>query len=208
MSERKEALRRWREAEDRLYPVVTVRTDLYEAAIGVVRSLADHLDGVPDLDALVTSYLASTPAADLEAAGIEEGSLPPEIDASMTRDAAYQLRSRELVQRASSEQAHRAIDRARRAGEPVVTVWSHGENELWPPYRRIEMSLATGFAVSVSTELNPDTMAPMFVLEGFQLDPDTGDVTGEGPVAPRREFTDPDAWHSAAEDLRQALLTP
>ena len=208
MSEREEALRRWREAEDRLYPVVTVRTDLYEAVIGIVRSLADHLDGVPDLDALVTSYLASTPAADLEAAGIELTSLPPEIDAGMARDAAYQLRSRELAQRASSEQAQRAIDRARRAGDSVVTVWSHGENELWPPYRRIEMSLQTGFAVSVSTELNPDTMAPMFVLEGLQLDPETGDVAGDAPVAPRREFTDLDAWRSAAADLRQAMLTP
>jgi len=208
MSEREGALRRWREAEDRLYPVVTVRTDLYEAVIGIVRSLADHLDGVPDLDALVTSYLASTPAADLEAAGIEPGSLPPEIDAGMARDAAYQLRSRELAQRASLEQAQRAIERARRAGEPAVTVWSHGENELWPPYRRVEMSLATGFAISVSTEIDPDTMAPMFVLEGLQLDPDTGDVAGERPVAPRREFTDPDAWRSAAADLRQALLTP
>lgn len=208
MSEREDALRRWREAEDRLYPVVTVRADLYEAAIGIVRSLADHLDGVPDLDALVTSYLASTPAADLEAAGIEPDSFPPEIDAGMARDAAYQLRSREVVQRASLEQAQRAIDRARRGGESSVTVWSHGESELWPPYRRVEMSLATGFAVSVSTELDADTMSPMFVVEGLQLDPETGNVAGEAPVAPRREFTDPDAWRSAAADLRQALLTP
>ena len=208
MSEREDALRRWRESEDRLYPVVTVRTDLYEAAIGIVRSLADYLDGVPDLDALVTSYLASDLAADFAAAGIERASLPPDIDADMARDAAYQLRSRELVQRASFEEAQRAIDRARRAGESAVTVWSHGENELWPPYRRIEMSLATGFAVAVSTELNPDTMGPLFVLEGLQLDPETGDVAGEASVAPRREFTDPDAWRSAAADLRQAMLTP
>jgi hypothetical protein len=208
MSEREEVLRRWREAEDRLYPVVTVRTDLYEAVIGIVRSLADHLQGVPDLDALVTSYLASTPAADLAAAGIERDSLPPEIDAAMARDAAYQLRSRELAQRASSERAQRAIERARRVGDPVVTVWSQGENELWPPYRRVDMSLATGFAVSISTELDPDTMAPMFVLEGLQLDPETGDVAGDGTVAPRREFTDPDAWRAAAADLRQAMLTP
>lgn len=206
MSERDDALRRWREAEDRLYPVVTVRPELYQAAIGVVRSLADHLDGVPDLDALVTSYLASTPAADLSAAGIERGSLPPELDMAMARDAAYQVRSRELVQRASLEGAQLAIDRARRAGEPVATVWSHGDNEMWPPYRRVEMSLATGFAISVSTEYNPDTMQPLYVLEGFQLDPDTG--AGADPIAPRSEFDDPDAWRTAAADLRRALLTP
>lgn len=206
MSERDDAIVRWRESEGRLYPVVTVRPELYQVAIGVVRSLADHLDGVPDLDALVTSYLASNPAADLEAAGIERGSLPPELDAGMVRDAAYQVRSRELVQRASQEDAELAIDRARRAGQSTAVLWANGGNELTPPYRRVEMSLATGFAVSVSTEYNPDTMQPLYVLEGFQLDPDSG--AGAEPLSPRREFDDPDAWKAAAAELRQATLTP
>ena len=206
MSERDDAIVRWRESEGRLYPVVTVRPELYEVAIGVVRSLADHLDGVPDLDALVTSYLASNPAADLEAAGIERGSLPPELDADMVRDAAYQVRSRELVQRASQEGAELAIERARRGGQSTAVLWAKGDDELRPSYRRVEMSLATGFAVSVSTEYNPDTLQPLYVLEGFQLDPDTG--TGAEPLAPRREFDDPDAWKAAAAELRQATLTP
>ncbi len=206
MSERDDAITRWRESEGRLYPVVTVRPELYQVAIGVVRSLADHLDGVPDVDALVTSYLASNPAADFEAAGIELGSLPPELGQDMLRDAAYQVRSRELVQRAAQEGSDLAIERARRAGEPTATLWANGDNALTPPYRRVVMSLATGFAVSVSTEYNPDTMQPLYVLEGFQLDPDTG--TGAEPLAPRREFDDPDAWTAAAADLRQALLNP
>ncbi len=206
MSERDDAIGRWRESEDRLYPVVTVRPELYEVAIGVVRSLADHLDGVPDLDALVTSYLASNPAGDLEAAGIERESLPPELEVDMMRDAAYQVRSRELVQRASQEGAELALERARRAGEPTAVLWTNGDNELMPPYRRVEMSLATGFAVSVSAEYNPDTMQPLYVLEGFQLDPDTG--AGAEPLAPRREFDDPDTWKAGAAELRQALLNP
>ena len=206
MSERDDAIVRWRESEGRLYPVVTVRPELYQVAIGVVRSLADHLDSVPDLDALVTSYLASNPAADLEAAGIEHGSMPPELDAGMVRDAAYQVRSRELVQRASQEGAELSLERARRAGEPTAVLWTNGDNELMPPYRRVEMSLATGFSVAVSTEYNPDTMQPLYVLEGFQLDPDTG--SGAEPLSPRREFDDPDAWKAAAAELRQALLNP
>ena len=206
MSERDDAIVRWRESEGRLYPVVTVRPELYQVAIGMVRSLADHLDGVPDLDALVTSYLASNPAADLEAAGIERGEIPPELEIDIVRDAAYQVRSRELVQRASQEGAELAIDRARRAGQSTVVVWANGDNELMPPYRRIEMSLATGFSVAVSAEYNPDTMQPLYVLESFQLDPDTG--AGAEPLAPRREFDNSDAWTAAASELRQALLTP
>ena len=206
MSERDDAIVRWRESEGRLYPVVTVRPELYQVAIGMVRSLADHLDGVPDLDALVTSYLASNPVADLEAAGIERGEIPPELEIDIVRDAAYQVRSRELVQRASQEGAELAIDRARRAGQSTVVVWANGDNELMPPYRRIEMSLATGFSVAVSAEYNPDTMQPLYVLESFQLDPDTG--AGAEPLAPRREFDNSDAWTAAASELRQALLTP
>jgi hypothetical protein len=206
MSGRDDVVRRWRDAENKLYPVVTVRPELYEAAIGFVRSLADHLGSVPDLDALVTSHLASTPAADLEAAGIERGAIPPELEIEMLRDAAYQVRARELTQRASQEGARLAIDRARRSGERTATLYAHGDHELHPPYRRVEMSLTTGFAVSVSTEYNPDTLMPLFVVEAFQLDPDTGE--GAEPVAPRAEYTDPDAWRAAAADLRQALLTP
>lgn len=205
MSERDDALKRWRESENKLYPVVTVRPELYEVAISAVRSLADHLAGIPDADALVTSYLASTPAADFEAAGVTRAGIPPELDDAV-RDAAYQLRSRELTQRASTEGAQLAIDRARRSGEATAVLYQHGEDELRPPYRRVEMSLATGFAVSVSTEYNPDTMLPLYVIEGFQLDPDTG--TGGETVAPRSEFHDPDAWRSAAADLTKALLTP
>ena len=43
VSEREEVERRWRLGEERLYPVATVRPDLYEAVIGIVRSLVDHL---------------------------------------------------------------------------------------------------------------------------------------------------------------------
>lgn len=206
MSGRDEAIKRWRESEGRLYPVVTVRPELYQAAIGVVRSLADHLGSVPDLDALVTSYLASNPAADFQAAGIERSQLPPELEDDMLRDAAFQIRSRELTQRASQESTALAIDRARKAGEPTAMLWTNGDDERTPPYRRVEMSLATGFAVSVSTEYNPDTMQPLHVLEGFQLDPDTG--TGAEPLAPRREFDDVDLWRAAIAELRRSLLTP
>ena len=206
MSERDDVSTRWREAENRLYPVVTVRPELYEAAIGIVRSLADHLEGVPDRDALVTSYLASTSAADFDAAGVDRGGINPELEIDVLRDAAYQVRARELAQRESAQDTERSIERARRAGERTATVWTSGTDELRPPYRNVEMSLATGFAVSVSTEYNPDTMKPLFVLEGFQLDPESG--AGSDTVAPRREFDDPEAWRTAAADLRRSLLTP
>jgi hypothetical protein len=88
-----------------------------------------------------------------------------------------------------------------------VTIWSEGEQELWPPYRRVEMSLASGRAVAVSTSVDPETMTPRFALEALELDPETGEAAGAEPIAPRREFTDPAEWRAAARELRRALLT-
>jgi hypothetical protein len=207
VSEREEVERRWRLGEERLYPVATVRPDLYEAVIGLVRSLVDHLQSVPDLDALVVTYRTSVRDAELADAGVASADVPPEVDLDLVRDAAYQVRARELRQRAATERTETAIRRARAAGEPTVTIWSEGERELWPPYRRVEMSLASGRAVAVSTSVDPETMTPRFALEAIELDPATGEAAGAEPLAPRREFTDPDEWRAAARELRRALLT-
>ena len=207
MSEREELERRWRLGEERLYPVATVRPDLYEAVIGIVRSLVDHLQSVPDVDALVVTYRTAARDAELADAGVDVAEIPPEVDRDLVRDAAYQLRSRELRQRAAAERTEAAIRRARAAGEPTVEIWSEGRQELWPPYRRVEMSLASGRAVAVSTTMDPETMTPRFALEGIELDPETGEAAGEDPIAPRREFSDPDEWRAAAQELRRAILT-
>lgn len=207
MSERDDVLRRWRQGEERLYPVATVRPDLYEAVVGVVRALADHLGRVPDVDALVVTFRESDRDRELDDAGVRLIDLSPEIDLDLVRDAAYQMRARELTMRASAERTDTAIRRARAGGARTAVIWAEGERELWPPYRRVEMSLATGRAVAVTTAMDPDTMMPRYAVEGIALDPETGEALDEGPLAARREFTDPDQWRAAADELRRALLT-
>ena len=207
MSERDDVLRRWRLGEERLYPVATVRPDLYEAVAVVVRSLTDHLGSVPDIEALVVTFRTAERDAELAAAGVPREGISPEIDLDLVRDAAYQMRSRELTMRASAERTETAIRRARAAGQPTAVIWSEGERELWPPYRRVEMSLSSGLAVAISTLMDPDTMMPRYALEGIALDPETGEATTEEPLAPRREFTDPEEWRAAAQMLRDSLLT-
>lgn len=208
MSQRDEALRRWQQGEERLYPVATVRPDLYRAVALVVRALADHLGTVPDLDALVITYASADRDEELAAAGVQVADLSPEIDFDLVRDAAYRMRARELAVRESADRTQTAIRRARAAGEPTAVIWREGDQELWPPYRRVEMSLASGRAVAVSTTMDPDTMQPLFALEGILLDPETGEAATSGEaLVPRREFSDPDEWRTAAAALREALLT-
>ncbi len=207
MSERDDVLRRWRLGEERLYPVATVRPDLYQAVIGVVRALVDHLSSVPDLDALVVTFRTAGRDEELDAAGVARRDLSPEIDLDLVRDAAYQARARELEVRAAEERTASAIRRARAAGDPTAVIWTEGERELWPPYRRVEMSVASGNAVAVTTLMDPDTMMPRYALEALVLDPESGEaLPDEEPLSPRREFTDPDEWRAAAEALRAALL--
>ena len=207
MSEREEITRRWRQGEERLYPIVNVRPDLYEAAVRLVRSLNDHLKSVPDGDALVATYSnGGDAAADFDDAGVDLLDVSPDIDLSLARDAAYNMRMRELAAEEHTNQTLRAIERAERAGDETVTIWNNGDREQWPPFRSVEMNLNTGFAVARSTEYNDETMQPVWVLEAFQLDPQTGEQTDERPVAPRREFADPDTWRSATTDLSTALL--
>lgn len=206
MGERDDVLRRWRLGEERLYPVATVRPDLYQAVIGVVRALVDHLSTVPDLDALVVTFRTAGRDEELDAAGVSRLDLSPEIDLDLVRDAAYQARARQLEVRAASERTATAIRRAKAAGAPTAVIWSEGDKELWPPYRRVEMSVASGNAVAVSTLMDPDTMMPRFALEAMVLDAETGEALDEEPLSPRREFTDPDEWRAAADALRAALL--
>ena len=99
---------------------------------------------MPDLDALVVTYRTADRDVELEEAGVSRRDLPPEIDLDLVRDAAYQMRSRELSMRAATERTEMAIRRARAAGETTAVIWSEGERELWPPYRRVEMSIAHG----------------------------------------------------------------
>jgi hypothetical protein len=123
------------------------------------------------------------------------------------RDAAYQARARQLEVRAAAERTATAIRRAKSAGEPTAVIWSEGDRELWPPYRRVEMSVSSGNAVAVTTVMDPDTMMPRYALEALALDPENGEaLPDEEPLSPRREFTDPDEWRAAAEALRATLL--
>ncbi len=206
MSERDEVVRRWRRGEELLYPVATVRPDLYQASSRLVRSLADILGGVPDVDALVATYRSTDLDADLNTAGVERSTVPPDVQLDLVRDSAYALRARELAAREAIEQTQARIVRARNAGDRTVTIWAEGQNDMWPPYRRVEMSLATGRAVSETTSMDASTMEPIFHLEAIELDPTTGEAASDDPILPRREFTDHEAWRSAADELRQALL--
>jgi hypothetical protein len=179
-----------------------VRPEVYALCLDCVRAMTERLQAVPDLDALVATYRAADARSDLADAGVDLDGLPPETDPELIRDAAYQVRARELEARAALERTERAIMRARRDGARVVELWPAGRDERLPGFRRVEMNVATGAAVVRGTRMDAETGEPVFTLEAVRLDPETGGATGDAPLADEQSFTTSDTWHAAAERLR------
>jgi hypothetical protein len=196
---RDEIVRRWRTAEERLYPVVMVRPDLYERYISVVRAVADELRAYGTLDELVAAY---EQGAEVIARVVRAQIISTEgMDLGLVAGAAFSLRHREVAEEMNREEALRRIHEARAAGDEWAVVYETSAGV--PPYRRLEMRLADGAALHVFVETDPDTGGPLFGVEPVQLDPRTGDwVTDAEPLAPRRTFRDPEPWTIAIDELR------
>lgn len=197
-------IRRWEEAERRLYPSMMAQPEVVAGAIRLVREVADDLREVETLEGLAVAWPR---AADMvrRAAG-REGMEEEPVDPELVAGAAFALRYRELAAEASRREVRRRIEDARARGEEWVVLEEAGVAEApFPqPYRRLEMRLADGYALHCTAHLDPDSGGIVHGVERLRLDPASGELTGpEGPD--RREFVDPEEWRRAVEELRGTL---
>jgi hypothetical protein len=199
-------VRRWAEAEARLYPVVLVRPELYERYIRLVRAIADELAGVASADPLGELAERFEGAEDLARQIAGRLGIPAQdMDLGLVAGAAFAHRHREALQDTHREEAVRRIDQARERGDEWVVVYETGRPAV-APYRRLEMRLSDGCGIHAFVELDPETGGPLWGMESIQLDPRTGDwVTDAGQLLARRTFADAGSW---AEGIRQAGGTP
>lgn len=190
----------WRAAENRLYPIVMVRPDLYERSVRIVRAVADDLRSAQDTESLLEAYGR---AADLVAAVVQRLELPAEeIDMGLVTGAAFSLRYRELLEELGRSAAIRRIQEGRERGAQWVTVYETGQG--MPPYRRLEMQLASGVGIHAFIEMDPETGGPLFGLETIQLDPQTGDwVHDTEPLSARETFAERARWEEAIQAVRR-----
>ena len=186
-------LRRWTEAEARLYPVVLVRPELYERYIRLVKAIADELAAtVAGLEGLVARFEGAEDLARQVAGrlGVPEG----DMDFALVAGAAFAHRYREALQDQHRDDARERIRTARERGDVSVVVYETGSRGI-PPYRRLEMRLSDGAGVHSFIELDPETGDPVYGLEQIQLDPQTGDwVTDAEALMSRTMFADAAAW--------------
>jgi hypothetical protein len=202
---RDQVIQRWRVAEERLYPVVMVRPDLYERYITVVRAVADELRSCETLDELVEAFGDS---AEITARVVRTEIISTEgMDLGLVAGAAFSLRYREVAEEEGRRDAVRRIRQGRERDEAWATVYETDSTAALPPYRRLEMRLSDGVALHVFVEVDPDTGAPVYGVEVVQLDAHTADwVTDAPPLSERETFQDPDAWQAAIARLRASAL--
>jgi hypothetical protein len=194
----------WRSAEERLYPVVMVRPDLYERSVRMVRAVADELAGCLDLAALVKAWGTAAEIVHRAAGG---GGLDLEgLDAGLIAGAAFSMRYRELAGAAARAERLGRIRAAAEAGEAWVRVEEIGSRDTagMVPWSWIEMHVASGAGLRQTLEADPTTGAPRYSLEVVPLDPTTGDRLPTPPdvVAVEESFDDPTEWMTAVERKR------
>lgn len=193
-------IRTWEEAERRLYPSMVAQPELVARSLGLVRAVADELREVETVEALAEAWGRGAEIA--AAAASREGSTEEVPDLEIVAGAAFALRHRELVAEAERRDILRRIEEARDRNDAWVVLHESGMAEApFPqPYRRVEMRLADGYALSLSAELDSDSGGIVHAVEGLRLDPATGRAAGEADPA-RREFADPEAWRREVRAL-------
>jgi hypothetical protein len=190
-------LRRWTEAEARLYPVVLVRPDLYERYIRLVRAIADELASTPGVDVLAARFEGAEDLAREVAARL--GIPDQDMDFGLVAGAAFAHRYREALQDQHRDDALERIRAARERGDESAMVYETGARGI-PPYRRLEMRLADGAGIHSFIELDPETGNPLYGVEQIQLDPQTGDWVNDAEVlTSRTTFPDAAAWAEGVE---------
>ena len=197
----------WRAAEERLYPIVMVRPDLYERSVRLVRVVADELVGCLDLAALVEAWGG---AAEIVHRAATDAGLDLEgIDAGLIAGAGFSMRYRELAAGLAHTERLNRIRAARDAGEPWVRVEEIGSRETagMVPWTWVEMHVPSGAGLRQTLEADQTTGAPRYSFEVVPLDPNTGDrlvVPADVPTA-EESFDDPTEWMAAVEAKRAQI---
>jgi hypothetical protein len=198
-------VRRWREDEARLYPVVMIRPDLYERAGRLVRALADELGEHTTVAGLTTAF----PDAERTLTGLlaRTGLPADDVDLGLVTGAAFCMRHREIVAADQRRRTFVLIARARERGDAWVVLHESGSPAAMP-FRRLEMRLSDGAAVHLFVEPDPATGRPLHGVQALRLDPVSGDWTAGTPIEEARTFEDMAAWERAADELRGRLGDP
>ena len=176
----------WDQAEAKLYPAVTTRPDLYQRVLTVVRLTVDRLRALGPSTGALLAAAEQGPALVSEVMS-EAGLSAYELDLDLLARAALAMRHREVAAEQAVRRRLRLVAQARRDGRAWVVLEERGyaEGDPFVPYTRLEVEVATGRALLVTTRADEDFRSVLHGVEHLQLDLATGglDEPANGPVA-------------------------
>lgn len=189
---------RWRQADERLYPMVLVDPEGFTRIVSVVRAACDHLASETSLDDLVAArrHGRDVVSRAAEAVGIPCAQLG---DIELVADAAFHLRYRELIAQLHRREVTDTIAAARAQGDRWVVIAESGRQDqpAVQPYQRIEMRVDDGWALRGWIDVDPHTFEPVHGLEELRLDRNTGVMIDAGEPAATRTYTIREQWEQA-----------
>lgn len=201
-----EVLAAWRTGEEKLYPVVMTRPDLYERALRLVRRMADELGSCRTVADLVAAW---PQAAETLTRAASLALLPTdELDLGLVAGASFSMRYRELAAAAAWSEREARVSEARADGRAWVVVEQIGSPETMgmSPYRWVEMHTgSSGVGLRQSVEADLRTGAAVFALEVVACDPATGEVRPppSDDLSVAETFSDRAEWTAAVEAARR-----
>lgn len=199
-----EAVRRWRSAEQGLYPAVLAAPEQYDQYLVLVRAICDELGSIRSVEALVEAFER---VDDLAAQVARSRNLSIQgLNGDLAVGAAFCLRYREVAMETRRAEVRRRVGEARARGERWVLLeeTSARPQGFFPPWRSLQMHLpeGTGLHCWVEESLSGDGDGVEYGVEIVELDPETGQWLAGRPAVDRQTFTDHQAWQQAVNGLR------
>ena len=196
----------WNESERRLYPTATTNPDAYQAAVRLVRAVADALADVCDLGQLAQRW--EDRAAIVDAAAAAAGEPVAYGLGEATAGCGFAIRRRELLTELAQRRRHERINAARDAGEEWAVIHEQGDlgSGLVDPYQCVELHLATGLAVVSMVEPDPSTMTPIYVVTVTAMDAEpTGTPAVDAGSFDDLETTEPSEFDDNRRVMRNRV---
>ena len=202
-------LRHWRDAESRVYGLVLTSPELYELSLGLVRAVADELASVTTEAGLVAAYDADPGVVRrvAEARGVDLHV----VDAAAVAGASFCLRHGELVAAHAHEAAQRRVSEARAAGRSWATLHESGTvpepGAMTAGYHVVEASLTVPWGLHGSITFDLEANAMVYLVEPVAVDvAEASWWMADSPPVPSGTYGDLDAWRTALDDMRAALV--
>ena len=203
-AEIREHLIELRRLEDQFYRTVLNETDVYMLAIRLVRAIADSLQPVADLAALIERYQRTSADDVIPIAEALEAPQVVMLDYQLALGAAFYLRAQEIQEANAQAEVLRRLAAARAQGQRWAVVYDHERKRYGKSlFQRLEMRLSDGFSLYAASELDMEK-GLVHALEPMWLDPATGKQRPETPPPElRQEYATREAMLEAVEALRR-----